>query len=124
MAEAIDIRVHIDEEPKPDDTCESCGVDSSHYAKHPTLHGGRCTRCGDLWLPGLRFEPPRRRRIGIMVKPTIDGGAILHLSDPDETKGGEQHMETPETPQTPAPDDQPNEGDSGGGDDAGSEQKD
>lgn len=86
MAEAIDIRVHIDEEPKQDDACESCGADSTHYVKHPTLHGGRCTHCGDIWLPGLRFEPPRRRRINIWYEPTEDGGAILHF---DNRKGEE-----------------------------------
>lgn len=53
------ISVRVAPEPPPGETCEACGVDASHYVKHPRLIGGNCSTCGAIWLPALTFGNPQ-----------------------------------------------------------------
>lgn len=84
MSEVIGehLSVHVEPHPKDEDACGKCGADSSHYAKHPTLIGGRCTACGGIWLPGMTFGPPEPIYAHqLRVEPTADGGALIHFED-------------------------------------------
>lgn len=87
MTRALNIHVHIDEYPKPEECCKSCGADSNHYVKHPVLHGGRCTSCGDIWMPGLRFSRPEVLEVDLRVERTADGGATIYLENERRADG-------------------------------------
>lgn len=84
MTKGIEVKVHIDQKPRPGDVCERCGADSSHYVKHAELHGGRCSGCGNVWLPGLEFSPPKEFEVEIEVERTPDGGAILYFKESED----------------------------------------
>jgi hypothetical protein len=79
------VTLQIDPYPGKNDTCPTCDAPASEYLKHPTLKGGRCGRCGEIWLPGLTFgdeEPVYRDQIS--VERTADGGAIVRFDREEE----------------------------------------